>query len=66
MPQAHVPGGEPCARRPVRGLTSAQETVPENVAYVTALPLHAGAVKYFFKERGMAVPAKALPPECRP
>lgn len=49
----------------IRGLKSAQETVPENVGNVTAVPLHVGAVR-FFKERGIAVPAKALPPEHRP
>jgi TRAP-type uncharacterized transport system substrate-binding protein len=46
-------------------LKSAQETLPENVRHVTALPLHAGAVKYF-KERGIAIPAKAMPPEVKP
>jgi len=49
----------------IRGLKSAQETVAENIAQVTALPLHAGAVRYY-RERGIVLPPKAFPPEYRP
>lgn len=49
----------------IRGLKSAQDTLPENAGSVAAVPFHAGAIR-FYRERGIPVPASALPPESRP
>ncbi len=43
---------------------SAKETLAENVLKNDFLPLHPGAVRYY-RERGIDIPDKLLPPEMK-
>jgi TRAP transporter TAXI family solute receptor len=49
----------------IAGYKGAQETVAESIKYMFGdLPLHMGAVKYY-REKGIAIPDIALPPEAK-
>ncbi|MCL6448550.1 MAG: TAXI family TRAP transporter solute-binding subunit [Armatimonadetes bacterium] len=48
----------------VQVYAGAKETTPENALKHSVTPLHPGAVKYF-KEKGLTVPDKLLPPEMK-
>ncbi len=42
---------------------TAKSVIPENVVH-SSVPLHVGAIKYY-KEAGVQIPAKLLPPEAK-
>lgn len=47
----------------VAAFKGAEETLPENIRYAN-LPLHPGAYR-FYRERGIAIPPEAVPPELK-